>query len=153
MKRIALVLLFSFSFAACVTDGRFYPGPITGGPCPGTVTGYTLTVIAYGDSTLAVIPISKINPNSEWRFELAPITKSGDPEDYRNANVNIVGKPSTTMSPGPNDWINVSGEKSVAKDGVLTECVPATLLNDTYEYFVEVEFVGTLDPRAKVIEN
>lgn len=150
MNKATLILFSGFLFAGCVSDGGFHPKPITGGPC-GDVSGFTLTAIAYGDSSLVVVPISKIRPDTEWRFELAPITKPSDTVDYRNANVKIIGKPSTAM-PGQNDWINVGGQKGT--DGTLTECVPATLpIGNTYEYFVEVEFVGTLDPRANVIEN
>ena len=153
MKRIFLVLSCSFLFTACASDGGFRPKPQPGGPC-GPVSGYTLTAIAYGDSSLVVVPISEIRPDTEWRFKLVPITKAGDPVDYRNANVKILGKPSTSMPPGPNDWIDVSGQKSTSSDGVLIQCVPATLpIGNTYEYLVEVEFVGTLDPRANVIEN
>ncbi len=153
MKRITLILVCSFLFSGCVTDGGFNSGPILGGPCGATVAGYTSTVIAYGDSTLVVVPISKIRPNTEWRFELVPITKPSDAIDYKNVKVEVIGKPSTVMTPGPNDWINVSGEKSTSSKGVLTLCVPATLPLNSYEYLVEVDSVGKLDPRARVIPD
>ena len=47
------------------------------------------------------------------------------------------------------DWINISVSFEGSK-GSLTKCVNAGTAPAEYEYFVHVEEVGTLDPRADV---
>lgn len=156
MKRTMLMAGLALLTGACASDGAFKDLPIPSGPC-GTVSGFTLTLIRYGDSTMRVIPVSEIRSNSEWRFKLMPKRNPGDPADYENVNVRIVGKPPSggdIGDPGPNQWIDVSGTESGSSSGTLVECVPAAAaIGETYEYLVIVDSVGTLDPRAKVIEQ
>jgi hypothetical protein len=120
------------------------------------VEGYTLTGIVYGDSKLIVVPVSKIHANTEWRFRLQPIKLDSDPADvnYNNVNVEIRGKPaSLPLPPDHNAWIAASGSynSTAAEEHTLAVCVPeAAPIGTIYEYLVEVDFVGTIDPRGDV---
>lgn len=151
-KRIT-VLVITILLAGCV-DGKFHKRSITGGPC-GTVSGYTYTGIAYGDSKMVVIPVSKIRADTEWRFYLLPIDSLGGTTAYGDKTVKIDGKPPPYTPPANDDWID--GEKSYdtatvsGKSRYITVCVPSTVVKgQTWEYLVHVDTVGTLDPRGHV---
>jgi hypothetical protein len=147
------MLVVTVISAGCATDGRFRSVSITGGPC-GDVSGYTVTGIAYADSKLVVVPVSRIRADTEWRFYLRPVTNPNDPDNYRDATVTIKGKfPATNPPPERNDWIDVAGSWSGTNTPghYLVECVPETVTEgEEFEFLVDVEFVGELDPRAKV---
>ena len=151
MKRILIMFVVTVISAGCATDGRFRSVSITGGPC-GDVSGYTVTGIAYADSKLVVVPISRIRPDTEWRFYLRPVTNPNDPDNYRDAMVTIKGKfPATNPPPDRSDWIDVAGSYNGTPGHYLVECVPAALTSgEEFEFLVDVQFVGELDPRAKV---
>jgi hypothetical protein len=157
MPRISLMLLIAVLAAGCV-DGRFHKKAFTSPDC-GAVTGYTYTGIVYGDSKLVVIPISNIQPGTEWRFYLKPIIQTGDPDDYNTVNVKITGKdPADPPAPADaNNWISTDGDYASAGTGRLryiTECVPPTVaVGDKFQFMVEVAEVGELDPRANVGEQ
>jgi len=150
MPRLITVLLISVIFAGC--DGTFRSRPFQSAACNARVEGYTATYVAYGDSKLVVIPLSKIHENTEWRFILRPLdignARSGI--DFKNLMVTIKGK----RSPGPDDWIDVSGtyNGSAADKHTLVECVkpPVGLTGTEYTYLVTVEEVGKLDPRGRI---
>lgn len=149
------ILVVAVIFAAC--DGTFRSRPFESTVCGGQVAGYTATIVAYADSSLIVIPLSKIHLNTEWRFVLVPkiLGKSLSGEDYKDKIVTIKGK-------RPEDaWINTAGPSGgaitgtfeTADDNMLTACVniaPEPALGTAYYYVVEVEDVGTLDPRADI---
>ena len=146
MRKILAILLATFLLVGC-PDGRFVKKEFTSPDC-GLVTGYTITGIGYGDSKMIVVPLSKIRAGTEWRFYLKPEKKRGQPPVHAANHVTIDGKD----SPGPNDWIFVEGtwDGSGSKH-YLVECVPATAVTgETFEYLVDVDKVGELDPRAKV---
>jgi hypothetical protein len=104
--------------------------------CGTDVDGYTFTAIAYGDSKIVVVPESEIVPDTEWRFVLVPTT--------------LVGKTADDA------WINVSGTyDGSGETHTLAECVepPVTTEGTEYSYEVEVEFIGKIDPRARIIRH
>ena len=84
----------------CTTGGNFCKRSLPSDVCAtGTISGYTLTGIAYGDSSLIVVPISHIRRDTEWRFRLQPIKLDSDYEDYKDAIVTIEGKPAEGTQP------------------------------------------------------
>lgn len=155
MRRILTIIFVSALLSACCTDGNFCDRAFNSAACNGPVEGYTITAVAYGDSKMAVIPLSNIRNDTEWRFILGPISMPTDPttSDYESATVTISGK-------GANDaWINTAGPGntpitgSFAADGTLTACVrglPDTSVGAEYSYLVHVDTIGTLDPRGRV---
>lgn len=151
MHKILMTLSVAIIVAGCATDGRFRSVSIVGGPC-GDVSGYTVTGIAYADSKLIVVPVSRIRADSEWRFYLRPVTNPTDPENYRDALVKIKGKfPAVNPPPDRNDWIDVEGTWNGTPSRYLVECVPDDLdEGEEFEFLVNVEFIGQLDPRARV---
>jgi hypothetical protein len=159
MRRIIAVLAIPALFAGCAMDGEFHKKKITGGPC-GDVSGYTYTGIVYGDSTIAIIPISKIAADSEWRFFLFPTKLEDDLTDWNGVNVTVKGKATPSGSSLPvdyNDWINVSGSfdagKNVSRKRYIVNCVPETVsAGDVYTYEVTIDGIGAIDPRGRVIK-
>jgi hypothetical protein len=115
--------------------------------------------VHYGDSRLIVLPISKIRPESEFRFALLPkIRKTDPPVNYEDAFVSISSDDDDTDTPP--DWLDVSG--TLSGDGkFLVTCVPpeSGLTKTQYKYKVTVSWpgvapadtLGYLDPRADVI--
>jgi hypothetical protein len=155
MRKIMAVLVTATLFAGCVGDGDFHKRKITGGPC-GDVSGYTYTGIAYGDSTIAIIPISNIRADTEWRFFLIPIKKQSDLKDWDGVDVKVKGKAVSGPQPADyNDWINVSGSfnsgKSLGRKYYIVNCVPETVSkDDVYTYEVIIDGIGKIDPRGRV---
>jgi len=165
MRRILTILLVTALFVGCA-DGKFRSKIIPSAACGGTVDGYTVTYIAYGDSKLVVIPLSIISDQTEWRFILRPlkIGKSGSVDDYKGKKVTITGMSPADppLPPDHNSWIDtagtapgneISGTYNGAADHMLTACVkglPDTTRGTTYKFVVDVQDVGTLDPRADV---
>jgi hypothetical protein len=156
MRRILAIVLVTALFSGCV-NGRFQEKSIHSDACGGTVKGFTITYIAYGDSKLMVIPLSKIRNHTEWRFILDPLTirKSDSGKDYKDSKVTITGKRAEDV------WLNtaalgdmlVSGTYNGATDHMLTACVeitPEPHLGDSFYFVVDVEDIGTLDPRADI---
>ena len=78
MYRSILLVGIALALAGC--NGKFVRDTFTSSACGGVpFRGYTATHIAYGDSYLVVIPISKIRPETEFRFVLSPKTRKSDP--------------------------------------------------------------------------
>ena len=150
------MLLATALSAGCV-NGRFHSKEFNSSVCGGDVKGYTVTYIAYGDSKLVVIPLSKITENTEWRFILKPIQlgKSVSGEDYKDKTVRITGKRPLdawidTAAAGGNQ---ISGTYNDDASHTLTACLnnAAVPAKGSAVYFVvEVQDIGTLDPRADV---
>jgi len=137
MKRILALVLMSVLLAGC--EGKFIKKDL---PNTCSSTGWTLTTIHYGDSYLAVIPISEIVDGAEWRFVLAP----EDNATHGNAIVKVRGKTSAEA------WFDEE-EGTANTDGSIKVCIDSGSLSagDTVFYDVEVDGVGELDPRGVVI--
>ena len=157
MQRVTTLLLLTVLAAGCSKDGRFIKESFFSDVCGHEVGGYTYTAIVYGDSILTVIPISEIEPNTEWRFYLFPVTDSEDPpHDYRTVHVEIRGEvpAEPPLNILDNLWIGADGTYADAGTGQLryiADCVEPDLISDTiFKYEVIVEEVGRLDPRADV---
>ena len=85
--------------------------------------------------------------DAEFRFVLAPASERTDSKDYSDVTVKVRGKP-------PHDvWFTQEEGKANLGDGTIRVCMDGTTLVEGEEifYIVEVEDVGVLDPRAKVI--
>jgi hypothetical protein len=156
MRRIMGALMIAFLFAGCA-DGKFHTRDITTGPCA-PATGYTHTIVAYGDGKLVVIPISEIREDTEWRFYLAPLDNLGGRTPPNNVSIKIKGqnpaKP-PVASGGTNTWIDVDESYDTAtvagSNRYLVVCTPENLVDeDEHKFEVTVEGIGTLDPRGRV---
>jgi len=144
MPRLIAILFVAGLFAGCATDGSFIKddAPNTCG-----TTGWTLTTIFYGDSHIVVVPMSEIVKDTELRFLLAPVNESTDIRNFADVTVKVKGKP-------PHDtWFAEEEGKANLGGGTIRVCVDGTTLvaGDEIFYVVEVEDVGVLDPRARVI--
>jgi hypothetical protein len=159
MKKMLILVCLAPLCAAC--DGRFVKDEFLSSECLDgderlTLEGYTVTAITYGDSHLVVIPVSKIRPNSEFRFKLIPQKNKADEFNWQNAWVAISSDDDDSDSP-PN-WLDVSGSHS-NNDGWLVACVPELEVGRIIKYKVSVSEssgspeLGMLDPRADVIPN
>ncbi len=156
MPRTLITLLATALLAGCV-NGRFHEKVIPSAACGGNVSGYSVTYIGYGDSKLVVIPLSKIRVDTEWRFILKPIQlgKSVSGDDYKDKIVRITGKRPLdawldTAAAGGNE---ISGTYNGAADHTLAACVkivPVPAVGTPVYFVVEVQDIGTLDPRADV---
>lgn len=143
MLRLVTLLFVAGLLAGC-PDGRFIKKDL---PNTCGTTGWTLTAIKYGDSHIVVIPVSEVVKDSEFRFVLVPNIEDGDTSDYEGVTVKVRGKP-------PHDvWFEEAEGKANSGDGTIRVCMDGTTLvaDDEVFYVVEIENVGILDPRAKVI--
>ena len=147
MIRVAAVLTMAALAAGCV-DGKFVKRSTTNN-CGGT--GWTHTVIHYGDSRVIVIPLSDVVEGEELRFFLIPQMRGRDAKDYQGATIRVTSKPA-------NAWFNT--ESGVFTNSpIISTCIKSGIATGTeFEYMVEVEVpAGTqkamLDPRAIVIDR
>ena len=119
-----------------------------------TLEGYTATAIAYGDSHMVVIPLSKVHSNSEFRFRLSPKKQDNDKFDWKDATVVITSEDDDGDVPA--NWLDVSGTYR-DKDGWLVACVPDIQTARQIKYKVSVtkdgNELGMLDPRAEIIPD
>lgn len=146
MKKTIVILSSLFLVSACAGNGRHSASAKPTGTCPGSV-GATTTNVFYGDGELRITPISKIKANSEFRFRLKPERRKTDPTNYENVEVEIKFKPGD-----PATWIDVKDSAANAANSTLITCVPDTAqVGDVYEFFIDVDEVGKLDPRAEVV--
>jgi len=126
--------------SGCAKDGKLILSSV---PNNCGSTGHTFTWIKYGDSHLAALELSNIGRDAEWRFRLIPDRGAG-PIAYTDAIVTITGKTAADA------WVNISGQHST--DPVLILCVPAGLvIGADVNYMIDVQWVGELDPRARVV--
>jgi hypothetical protein len=159
MKKIWIMIFLAPLLSAC-PDGRFVKKSFISNACGGgAFEGYTVTLVHYGDSRLMIIPISKIEPNAELRFQLVPKVRDTDGATvFKDAFVSIDSDDDDLDSTV--DWLKASGTFN-ANSGALTVCIPPTLVNSSYKYKVTVSYpsaaasdaIGMLDPRADVIVN
>lgn len=139
-----IAMLFIAGLLAGCFDGKFTKDDV---PNTCGTTGWTVTAIHYGDSRIVVIPVSEVVKDAELRFVLWPASEKTDSKDYADVEVKVRGKP-------PHDvWFEEEDGKANVGDGTIRVCIDGTTLveGDEIFYVVEVEDVGVLDPRAKVI--
>jgi hypothetical protein len=156
MRRTIGTLMIAFLFAGCA-DGKFHKKNITTGPCA-PASGYTHTVIAYGDGKMVVIPISEIREDSEWRFYLMPLNDLGGRTLATNVDIEIKGQDPAdppVASGALNTWIDVTGSYDTAtvagRSRYLVQCTPDVMVDgDEHKFEVIIDGVGTLDPRGRV---
>lgn len=102
------------------------------------------TQVHYGNARLTATPVTKISKKRKWRFNLHPQNAPAW-VDYSDAVVTITSKTPTYS------WLSVSGKHSDSSE--LIVCVPDGLEDGTIiEYMINVQWVGTLDPRG-VVDN
>ena len=143
MHRLIAVLLISILLTSC-SNGKFIKisAPNTCG-----TTGWTVTTIHYGDSHIAVLPLSQVVKGAEFRFKLIPTGPNSD--NYQGVTVKVRGKRAE------DSWFEESEGKANVDKGYIRVCVDGTSLDvgDDFFYIVEVESVGILDPRATIITH
>ena len=119
-----------------------------------TLEGYTATAIAYGDSHMVVIPLSKVHSNSEFRFRLRPQKQDNDQFDWKDATIVVTSEDDDGDVPA--NWLDVSGTYR-DNDGWLVACVPDIETMRQIKYKVSVtkdgNELGMLDPRADIIPD
>lgn len=109
------------------------------------------TQISYGDSQIIVKAKSKVKANREFQFKLDPKKDPANDEpgiDYDAVLVTVLGKNAESS------WISGSSTKDMAgpTGKFFGGCVPDDAVEGTiYRYEVRVETVGTIDPRAEVV--
>ena len=143
IRNALLILPLPILLSAC--EGSFSSFVKSGKDgCP---KGGTYVNVHYGDSQLKVKSIAKLHRGGAFEFRLKPKKSKNDPEgvNYKNVKVTIKGKDTRS------DWIpEISG--TAAGKGKIAFCVKNDVpLGRNYEYWVEVEKVGRLDPRADVV--
>lgn len=137
MKRTLVLIFVPLLLTGCV-DGKFIKRNV---PNTCSTTGWTITTVHYGDSYLVVIPLSEIVEDGEWRFVLDP---QDDPA-YENATVRVRGKT-------PADAWFVEETGTFSGDGHIKLCINNQVsVGDIVQFDVDIDGVGTLDPRARVI--
>jgi hypothetical protein len=142
MKNPFLLVLFVAGLAGCSSNGQLKPNEQN--TCGGDRTGVTNTTVHYGDSMLKVTPVSEVRIGSELRLVLTPRIEKGDPANYDESRVTV------TPESGSPSWFRASGNKEEKR--FLSICIEDDVKpGDVIKYLVEVENVGTLDPRARVI--
>ena len=114
MKKLSLVILALGTLAGCAKEGKLILDSAANN-CENS--GYTFTVIHYGDSRLVVLPLSEIGRGYEWRFHLVPQQDSPSIAAIKEAEVTITGGSNAT-------WLNTSGKYNTGS--VISICVPMT---------------------------
>lgn len=139
MKRAVIAATLAALVSGCTTDGQLIRRKLPNA-CPGGGTGVSYTPVTYGDSHLVVFSLTDVAPGSEWLFQLLP------KDDFRNARVSIRAK-----SGGP-AWLAAEGRRS--EGALLRICIPESApVGAAYDYLVEVENVGILDPHVRVVRR
>jgi len=148
MKSVAVILITAALMSGCI-NGKFIKKSVAN-QCEGT--GWTHTIVHYGDSRVVVIPLSEVVAGREFRFYLVPQLKGRAAVDYSGAKIKIEGKPPADL------WFSqIEGD---ASDVFIHTCVDDSLgEGDTFEYKVEVYWPddvtlkALLDPRGVVIRQ
>ncbi|MEJ2129874.1 MAG: hypothetical protein P8X81_13680 [Woeseiaceae bacterium] len=143
MTRLFVALLGSALFAGCANEGKFIQETV---PNSCDSTGFTFVFIKYGDSHMAAKAVITVHAGAELQYRLIP--DHGHANNYEEATVTITKKPSPPPASDA-DWVEASGTFD-DDGGVLTVCVPDEPEADSYYYQIEVDGVGSLDPRADV---
>ena len=139
-KAIGAALL-TLALGACATPGQHSISARYSIEC---TAGGTFVNVRYGDSKLEVQPIANVHRGAALEFRLKPDRRESDEVNYETVKVSIRG-----AKEPPAEWIDVEGSYR-STGGTLVVCVPEGVDKGTYYYEVEVEGVGTLDPRADV---
>ena len=156
MNKLVVIVAILAGLAGCAT-GKLVKRNTPNGCCA-DCTGFSYTPVAYGDSRLKVLTETEIGQGSAWRLRLKP------GEEFESARVTILPKDNGTSDEcetavsGGTDWLKVSGsaDKSADRDRApeLEICVPLEVpIGCEYGYDVEVEGVGVIDPRARVVRH
>lgn len=149
MRRTLTILLIGLAISGCARDGKLLalnvPNSCSiGGGNMGV--GYTITPIAYGESHISVFALSDIARGAEWRLRLLPQRAGPTGVDYTNVDVTIRA---ADLAAFP--WLDHTVKQVTTP--VLTICVPMSVAVGAHiKYDVIVDTVGTLDPRADVIQ-
>lgn len=165
MKKIIFLLLMLPLVAACANgmptrDSFFSSTCVDEGDPPIAMTRFTLTLLTYGDSHIAMLPLSRVHENSEFRIRLKPRSRDNENRDYKTALVSISSDDDDT-DPIQN-WLDVAGTFNTAKNNVLVVCVPELGLNPgefrRYKFKVKISdgsgtVYGYLDPRADIVPD
>jgi len=136
MKNI-IVMAIAASLCACVTPGQFYSLTSTN-QCNGK--GKVDLEVKYGDSKIVVTPKIDVGQGGEI------IVKLKADKGYENTKVTFDGK---TANDG---WLNKEMTFGDGKKQIWI-CVDPTQAPGEYRFNVEVDGVGTIDPRAIVIRD
>lgn len=139
-RSILVAVMVASTTVACAVAGKHSASARYSIEC---TAGGTFVDVSYGDSELKVHPIAMVHRGAALKFRLRPNRRRSDKVDYENTEVTIEGKTPDAS------WINTSGSFSDS-NGDLTVCVPEGIDRKTYYYFITVDEVGTLDPRADV---
>jgi len=146
MKITVSGLLSAVLVLAGCASGRFVNSDDT--VCNGG--GYAVAKVVYGDSRIKVPPVINLERGSEFRVKLIP-KRDNIPEETatRNLEVTVVGD---TANDPASVWITARTTTfNDSLDGYMTPlCVPMDLSEGDYKYRVEIEVIGSLDPRAHV---
>jgi hypothetical protein len=139
MKRIFLTASLAFLLSACATPADLLE------KCPDHKGRYTVT-LSYGEDGITV------RPKKVKRKSILVIKLDADKE-YQEAKVETKGVKVDPTTPTPPDksWLDADG--TAKADKRLIYCVPNTPegVIYTYEYAVDIDGLGYLDPRIEVI--
>jgi hypothetical protein len=134
MGKALLLSVLAVTLTACATPGKYSASRSISTQC---ADGSTFVNVDFGDSNVKVNPVANVKRNAALEFRL----RAG--QGYEDKLVTIRGKAAK------DGWISASGSDD-GRDNKLIVCVPSEQAEGTYYYLVQVEDVGTLDPRANV---
>jgi hypothetical protein len=139
MKRIFLTTSLAFLVSACATPADLLE------KCPDHKGRYTVT-LSYGEGGITVLPKKKVKRKSIFVIKLDADKKF---EDAKVETKGIEVSP-TTPTPPDKSWLDNDGTQKADKR--LIYCVPNTPAGViyTYEYAIDVDGLGYLDPRVEV---
>ena len=147
MTRTTLLLLSIILCAGCAPEGKFINSSL---PNSCSSTGYTFVVIHYGDGRIITLPIIEVLAGAELQYHLMPGPDSAL-VDFSAQTVTISPKTGPLFPTPPADaaWLGATG--SVDVDGnVWRVCVPDNPIGTEYYYTIDIDNVGSIDPRADV---
>ncbi len=155
-KKILIVILsMTMLTAAKCKDGKPQDLVFTSPKC-GSVTGFTLAYLKYGDGVMGILPVTGVREGRVFIIALDPDS------DFRNAVVTVSGTGAASWINGSNSY-NGLPATTYAWDGMLEAgCAPALpdgVEQKEYKYMIEVvrdepgdenDVTNTLDPRVRV---
>ncbi len=148
--------------ASDTDDPKYVPGEWIVGKlakfdtCPGTtrpIRGYSVVHVKYGDSLLKVTKKTQVGKKNDQgvgaiEFKLQP-DQGEEKLSKETAVVTIIGKSPPPDHPNASvSWLHALGRGTSS----LVVCPEDGTPEGVYKYEVSVEGVGTLDPRAEVIQ-
>lgn len=144
MIRILLVVVTALLLSGC-TNGRPVKEPFPDADCvDGMADGYTQTKLKFGDSRIAMLPVSEVLPNTKFRIRVIA------PEGFKNKNVEVTSKTADSS------WLDTDPMLPQPRTDVIfvDGCVPADAdEGEIYSFDVKITGVGTLDPRLEVVRK